>query len=297
MTIEFGVGKELRAARLKAELKINEVAEELNLRVEHVIAIEKDQYADLPGSTYVVGFVKSYARLLGLNDVHLVDRLMQSDFIPNLAPETPLMDGEKESSPAKNLLGIAFLVLLLVSILAAIYFFYASTENTLTSDVQVEVEGDVAVPEAAIEKDIVAKPVKEALIPQLMAETAKAEKDADVAKPIKIIGTKPEGARVMLTAVEDAWYQVYNPKTKKTYLNAVLKSGQSVWLKSDPDALMDLGRPHKVKITIDGKEQGIAGPSWGGVIKNLSIDGDYLIHDYYGKGLNDKSYNQWIKNR
>ncbi|MFT7144889.1 MAG: hypothetical protein ACI8QY_000947, partial [bacterium] len=51
------------------------------------------------------------------------------------------------------------------------------------------------------------------------------------------------------------------------------------------------------KITIDGKEQGIAGPSWGGVIKNLSIDGDYLIHDYYGKGLNDKSYNQWIKNR
>lgn len=309
MTIEFGVGKELRAARLKAELKVTDVAEQLNLRVEHITAIEKDNYADLPGATYVVGFVKSYARLLGLNDVHLIDRLMESGFIPSLAPVTGIVEDKVAEPTHKGFLSLLSLVLLMVAIAAVYFTFFVESSSVKIETTNVELsnldtntdkeDAPSKTDVSEIEEGQIPVPAKEGLIPLLVAAESKkvAEPIKDTAKDIKrkIVGTKPDGARVLLTAQQDAWYQVYNPRTNKKYLNAVLKSGQSVWLTSDPDALMDIGRPHKVLITIDGKEFGPAGPSWGGVIKKLSADGDFLIYDYFGKDLNNKSYNQWIR--
>ncbi len=302
MTIEFGVGKELRAARLKAELKVTDVADELNLRVEHIIAIEKDNYAELPGATYIVGFVKSYAKLVGLNDVHLIDRLMESGFIPNLAPPKKTVDDELAEPVDKSLVGVSFLVLILVSVLALVYFLIVAdstkhapaTENGAIEELIDENADMQSAPKGGSESEEEMVLGQEELIPMLIAEQKIKETAFKIAKD-KVIGTKPEGARVMLTALEDAWYQVYNPKTNKTYLNAVLKAGHSVWLENDTDALIDLGRPHKVAMTIDGKGYGLIGPSWGGVVKKLPADANYLIHSYYGEGLDKKSYNRWLK--
>ena len=57
-------GALLRAAREAAGLTQDAVAQQLKLAPRQVRAIEEDDYARLPGRTFVRGFVRNYARLL-----------------------------------------------------------------------------------------------------------------------------------------------------------------------------------------------------------------------------------------
>ena len=60
-------GAMLAAARARAGLSIDAVAQQLKLGVRQVQAIEEDNFAALPGRTFVRGFVRNYARLLKLD--------------------------------------------------------------------------------------------------------------------------------------------------------------------------------------------------------------------------------------
>ena len=59
-------GAYLRASREAAGLSVDVVAQQLKLAPRQVRAIEEDDYARLPGRTFVRGFVRNYARLLGI---------------------------------------------------------------------------------------------------------------------------------------------------------------------------------------------------------------------------------------
>lgn len=63
----YGPGKLLRAKREEYEWSIEAVAEALHLSTHSVKAIESDRYDELPGATYVIGYWRSYARLLGID--------------------------------------------------------------------------------------------------------------------------------------------------------------------------------------------------------------------------------------
>jgi len=63
----YGPGNVLRAKREEYEWSVDAVAEALHLSTGSVKAIEADRYDDLPGATYVMGYWRSYARLLGID--------------------------------------------------------------------------------------------------------------------------------------------------------------------------------------------------------------------------------------
>ena len=63
----YGPGNVLRAKREEYEWSVDAVAEALHLSTAAVKSIEADRYEDLPGATYVMGYWRSYARLLGIN--------------------------------------------------------------------------------------------------------------------------------------------------------------------------------------------------------------------------------------
>ena len=60
-------GAVLAQARAAAGLSIEEVAAQLKLAPRQVVAIERDDFASLPGRTFVRGFVRNYARALKLD--------------------------------------------------------------------------------------------------------------------------------------------------------------------------------------------------------------------------------------
>lgn len=61
------VGERLAAQRRKLGLSIDDVSEKTRIRPRHLEAIETGNHGDLPAITYSAGFVKTYARLLGLD--------------------------------------------------------------------------------------------------------------------------------------------------------------------------------------------------------------------------------------
>lgn len=68
------VGQDLRAARLKRGDELTQVSRALKIRKDHLEALEEDRLEDLPGKTYAIGFVRSYARYLGLDSDRYVER-------------------------------------------------------------------------------------------------------------------------------------------------------------------------------------------------------------------------------
>jgi cytoskeleton protein RodZ len=72
---EIAVGAQLRAAREAAGLGVVDVAQRLKFAARQIEALENSQFAALPGITFVRGFVRSYARLVGLNADVLVAAL------------------------------------------------------------------------------------------------------------------------------------------------------------------------------------------------------------------------------
>ena len=64
---KFALGHELRRAREKSSQDLRDIANLLRIRYEYLKAIEEGDIEALPGSTYMVGFVKTYAKYLGLD--------------------------------------------------------------------------------------------------------------------------------------------------------------------------------------------------------------------------------------
>ncbi len=63
-----GVGQTLREAREEKGLDLKQVAAETRIPERHLLAIENGDFAALPARTYAVGFSRSYARMLGLDE-------------------------------------------------------------------------------------------------------------------------------------------------------------------------------------------------------------------------------------
>jgi len=79
---ENKVGQELAFAREAKGMSQEQIADILNLTLANVIALENDDYESLPGWTYVSGYLRAYARLLGLDSDSLRDKaeaLIQGD--------------------------------------------------------------------------------------------------------------------------------------------------------------------------------------------------------------------------
>ncbi len=62
------VGSILRRTRIQSGYTLEQVSQNLNIRLQHLAAIEESRSDDLPGLTYALGFVRAYANFLGLDD-------------------------------------------------------------------------------------------------------------------------------------------------------------------------------------------------------------------------------------
>ena len=81
------VGAELRAARLRLGWKLPDVAASLRIRLPYLEAIEEGRVSDLPGNAYAVGFLRTYAGLLGLDAAEVARRFRAEAQEVNRKPE------------------------------------------------------------------------------------------------------------------------------------------------------------------------------------------------------------------
>lgn len=72
---ELSCGSRLKAARESRGMSIADVAQRLKYAARQVQSIEQGKFDTLPGLTFQRGFVRGYAKLLGLDPTELVSRL------------------------------------------------------------------------------------------------------------------------------------------------------------------------------------------------------------------------------
>lgn len=112
------LGEKLRQAREARDISITEVAEQTRISRLYLESIENDDYRPLPGGIFNKGFVKSYARHVGVDEVEALSDYsriiadqegVQGDEPKTYRPEV-LTDDHRSSS---TLLTIVFAVVIL----------------------------------------------------------------------------------------------------------------------------------------------------------------------------------------
>ena len=72
------LGEEFRSAREARGLTLSDVAEQIHIRSVYLNAIENEEWTSIGAPVYVRGFIRTYARFLGLDAESAVERFNQS---------------------------------------------------------------------------------------------------------------------------------------------------------------------------------------------------------------------------
>lgn len=109
-------GKQLREAREARGMTVPETAVKLHLHQRMLTALETDDYDQLPSPIYVRGYLRNYARLLGLDSEQIVAAYDGSEEEhPELKP--PLKAPNQASSSDKPVKAVTYLVTLVLVLL------------------------------------------------------------------------------------------------------------------------------------------------------------------------------------
>lgn len=118
----------LRVAREKAGLTVEEVAEQLLLPVDIIRSIEKSDVDDLPSSTFVIGYIRSYAKILELSADEIINAYNSlSPAKDSVITPSPFAEAETVK-PRKS--HSVYLVLIVVLVLLAAWIYISKVDNS-----------------------------------------------------------------------------------------------------------------------------------------------------------------------
>lgn len=121
------VGDRLRAAREKAGFDLEQVAADTRIPIRHLESIEAGRFSALPSRTYAVGFSRTYARTVGLDEREIIDQvraeLAEGEFDPRATPAR-FEPGDPARVPGRGLAWFAILAGIIL--VAGIYAFYST---------------------------------------------------------------------------------------------------------------------------------------------------------------------------
>jgi cytoskeleton protein RodZ len=304
---EKTAGNALRERRLVLGLDEKAIASQLRIRKDQLIAIETGDYERLPGRTYAIGFIRSYARLVGLDAERLVEQFkgeMQALEVhkpvelifPDAAPQ--------RSWPSGHLFAVALVVAVVVY--ALVHLTMPTSEPVPVAaavDSSVTVVDAVATPTAApVAPAVVSAPAASTpavspepapvapIVPVLddaqlvtaqliqgFGQIATLVPAASVSVPVT---AESSGAsRITLTALEETYVQVKDPSLKKPHavlLARVLSKGESFQAPDREGLVLLTGNAGGVQVEVDGRSAGVLGKS-GQVIKRLPLEPAYFL--------------------
>lgn len=212
------VGDRLREAREAMGLSLNDIANRTRVPMRHLEAIETNDFGSMASPTYAIGFAKSYARVVGLDERAVADELRQSAALPQSPSATfeeyPLDDPKRV--PSRGLAMIAAIIGLVL--LAGVAIWYGSA--------------------------------------LLRGGDEPAPLETPTGEPTDTTGTETPapvtGGQVTLTATDSVWLRVYDG-TGKALFEKTMTPGEKYDVPADANnPMINIGRPDKISVTING---------------------------------------------
>lgn len=252
-----GVGRLLLEAREQAGLTREEVAAQLRLSVRQIAALETGNMEALPGTTFVRGFIRNYAKLLQIDAQPLLDAL--SDFAPathiRLGTENILIEDSKQSHGRTYLLIGMLLLLLLV---AAIWF------QEQRNEPEAPVPAAAPSPPAGSEIPLQLQPLPLESMPAIPAELASEVSpaaDAPAAQP-----AARQLAHLQLSSTQASWVNVHDGDGKELF-NATIPAGGSHVLEGIPPLKVVLGNATGMQVIYNNEPVDFTMHTYGNVAR------------------------------
>lgn len=241
-------GPWLRRQREIREIELREISERTKIGMRYLKAMEQDRFDLLPGEVFAKGFLREYARYVGLDPDEVVNFYLSATKEPEGEPEElePV-----EAAPGSSRRGLYLMLVVVVLLaLAALTFFAVSW---LTSE--------RPPPERApVEETAPSTPVPQPAEPPPETVAAPPQTPAPAELPL----------RVTVDFSEDCWVEVTVDGSERIAQRFV--QGESLQLAARQQVVFEtLGNAGGVTIQVNGHpfELG-AGP--GRVVRNLTID-------------------------
>jgi cytoskeleton protein RodZ len=282
-------GADLREARERLGWTLQDVAAELRIRLLYLEALEEGRISELPGNAYAVAFMRTYARLLGLDDEEVVRRFKAE--AAEVSRRTELVfpiPMPQRGFPA----GAMLLLGILLSVGAYTGWYRLSADGRLPAETVIAVPERLAplaeqaippaVPAEAPASDAPRVSLAVGVPPVISIPPEEAPAPAPVAVEAPSIGaaqaaTVAPGAnesRIVLRAKADTWI-LLKDRAGAVLLNHVLKPGETWAVPPRPDLLLTTGNAGGTEILLDGVlTPPLGGP--GGVRRDLPLDPDSI---------------------
>ncbi|MCM8564136.1 helix-turn-helix domain-containing protein [Thauera linaloolentis] len=276
----------MRQAREQRGESVGEVAFALKLSPRQIAALEANDFAALPGMAFVRGFLRNYARYLGLDPAPLLDDVQRlaGEGAVDLSPIRNA-DGElpSGSGPHVRAAPIGWLVLALaLMLLAGWYFDWFRTEPPAAeTELEAPVMGSVpvepvppvgvvqeieapppaAVPEAA--NAVPGEPSAEPAVPSVVAGTdaappAAEEPPAPAAEALAEVPAAPAGGGVLaFRFAGESWVEVRDAGGAIIY-SGTNRAGSTRNVQGKPPFALVIGNAAGVSLEFDGRPVDLA---------------------------------------
>jgi cytoskeleton protein RodZ len=239
-----GVGIRLAAARVARSLSVADIARQLKFSPWQVEALEAGRYDRLPSAVFTRGFIRNYARLVGLDPMPL---LIEAD--PHLPHNTRSTPGLPPSTDIRFPTGRPI----------KWYRYAAVTLLLVVSVATFEIFREDDSPEAKVKPSVAAVPLPAAAVLPVPAVAAAA---AGVAAPAVQVAAVPSAHvkiepaaaehSLTFTFVQDSWVEVHDGHGRRLLwqLNA---AGTQQKVSGPPPLSLVIGNAGGVRLQINNK--------------------------------------------
>ena len=179
------IADDLHNARLARGLEVADAARTLRIRAVYLAALEEGRFADLPGPTYVAGFLRAYGRFLDLDGDELVRRYKDESggVLVHQQLNFPV-----PASEARHPTGFMIAAALIVAVAVAVAWFVVQERDLELIERVPEVPEEIV--EAAEQaeaattgQDLMATEAEKALADDLAVDIASPEAAEDLPEP------------------------------------------------------------------------------------------------------------------
>jgi len=258
-------GDYMQQARLSLDLTIEAVAARLKISPANLLALESDQFERLPGETFVRGYIRAYAKLLGIDcDAALAN---YEDYLRALRDTTVQVtrnkDADNTSIPLSRRRQIAVVLTAIVIVVVLSVVFSLSDSGELSLGANTALVGDEqtrsAEPSVSPSENLSRELGENA---QLIDDTAIGQKtavevisDAQEVKAqaaVTIVPTKPIDDQLTLSFTSECWVEVADARGDVLFTD-IKQAGESLSLEGKAPFNVMLGDVRSVSIVLNGE--------------------------------------------
>jgi len=303
------LGDVLRTARVARGEDTATVAAKLKMRRDQLEAIESGDYAKLPGRTYVLGFVRSYATYLGLDAVAFVKRIKDESTadadVQAAALVFPEAPEEHRMLPNGSILIWAMLIAMVIYCISYLTMPDRKAATTAKAsepavviedakDIGPKTESSVADTWRAASTEPPVTYVSGAQVlpesntvetPRLLTDNPALPREMNFAVAqitnISTASSPPQttGSRVTFKALEPTYIQIKDANqrgARAVLVSRVLGAGESYDAPNRGGLVMQTGNAGGLQVEVDGRVVGVLGKG-GEVITRIPLDPSYFL--------------------